>query len=64
MNQEFGINVYTLIYIKERTNEDPLHSTGNSTQYLVITYRGRKSEEECVCVTESLCCTPDTSAIL
>ena len=27
-------------------NKDPLFSTGNYTQYLVITYNGKESEKE------------------
>ena len=27
-----------------------LYSTGNSTQYSVTTYTGKKSEKECMCV--------------
>ena len=49
------------------TSKDLLFSTGNYTQYFVITYKGREHEEEyictyvcvCVCVTESLCYTPE-----
>ena len=46
INQEFEINVYTLLYIKQITNKDRLYSTGNYTQYFVIMYRGKESEEE------------------
>ena len=31
MNWEIGIDMYTLICIKQITNENPLYSTGNST---------------------------------
>ena len=34
---EFGIDMYTLLYLKEITNKDLLYSTGNSAQYSVIT---------------------------
>ena len=34
---EFGIDMYTLLYLKSITNEELLHSTGNSAQYSVIT---------------------------
>ena len=37
INQVFGINIYTLPYIKKIINKDQLYSTGNSTQYSVIT---------------------------
>ena len=46
INEEIGINRYTLRYIKQINNRDLLHSTGNSTQYLVITYDGKESEKE------------------
>ena len=41
-----------------------MYSTGNSTQYFVITYKGKESEKKTdiyVCITESLCCTPETN---
>ena len=46
INQEFGIYMYTLLYIKQITKKDLLYSTGNYTQYLVITYNGKESEKE------------------
>ena len=33
---EFGIDMYTLLYLKWITNKDLLYSTGNSAQYSVI----------------------------
>ena len=33
---EFGIDMYTLLYLKYITNKDLLYSTGNSAQYSVI----------------------------
>ena len=45
-DEEFGNTTYTLLYIKEITNKDPLHSTGNSTQYFAITYMRKESEKE------------------
>ena len=39
---EFGINIYTLLYIKQMTSKDLLYSTGNYTQYLVISYKGKE----------------------
>ena len=45
IDQQFGINIYTLLYIKQITNKDLLYSTGNYIQYLVITYN-RKPEKE------------------
>ena len=62
INSEFGINIYTLLYVKQITNKDLLYSTGNCTQYFVITYKGKKSEKKIdiyVCITESLCYTSE-----
>ena len=44
--QEFGINIYILLYIKQIINKDILYITGNSTQYSVITYMSKESEKE------------------
>ena len=44
INEQFGINIYTLLHIKQITNKDLLYSTGNSTQYFVITYKGKEYE--------------------
>ena len=33
---EFGVDVYTLLYLKWITNKDLLYSTGNSAQLSVI----------------------------
>ena len=46
INKEDGINIYTLLYIKYITNKDLLYSTGNYTQYFVITYKRKESEKE------------------
>ena len=34
---EFGIDMYTLLYLKQITNKDLLYSIGNSAQNSVIT---------------------------
>ena len=46
INWEIGIDTYTLLYIKQITNKDLLYSTGNSTQYSVMTYMGKESKKE------------------
>ena len=38
INWEFGINRYRLPNIKQINNNDLLYSTGNYTQYFIITY--------------------------
>ena len=37
INWEIGTDIYTLLYIKQITNKDLLYSTGNYTQYSVMT---------------------------
>ena len=46
MNGKIGIDTYTLLSIKQRTNNDLLYSTENSTQYYVIAYMGKESKKE------------------
>ena len=46
INWKIGIDMYTLLYIKQITNKDLLYSTGNSTQYSVMTYMGKESKKE------------------
>ena len=43
---EFGIDMYTLLYLKQVTNKDLLYSTGNCAQYSVITKMGKEFEKE------------------
>ena len=66
INQKQGISRYKLLYIKEINNKALLHSTGNYIKHLVITYNGKESEKEYICVniTESLFCTPKTNTTL
>ena len=45
INQEFGINIYTLLYIKYIT-ENLLYNTENYTQYFVLTYKGKEFEKD------------------
>ena len=35
-------NIYTPLYVKEKTNRELLYYTGNTTQYSVIIYNGEK----------------------
>ena len=46
INWEIGIDIYTVLYIKQITNKDLLYSTGNSTQYSVMAYMGKESKKE------------------
>ena len=55
------IVIHCCIY---KINKDLLYSTGNYIQYLVITYNTKGSENKCICITESLCCIPETNTTL
>ena len=48
--REFGTGTCTLLYMELMVNRDLLYSTGNSTQYSVITYIGKESKKEWLCV--------------
>ena len=47
--REFGIDTYTLLYLKWITNKDLLYSTGNSAQcYVAAWWEGSLCEKVCV----------------
>ena len=48
------------------TKENLLNSTGNSTQYLVVTQMGRNSKKEWIYINivDSICCTVETNTTL
>ena len=50
IKQEFGINIHTIIYVKQTINKDLLYSTENYTQYSVKNYMGKESEREWIYV--------------
>ena len=50
INWEVGIDIYTLLYMKEITKKCLLYNTGNSTQYSVMTYVGKESKKEWIYV--------------
>ena len=50
INWEIGIDIYTLLYIKQITNKDLLYSTGNSIQYSVMAYMRKESKKEWIYV--------------
>ena len=43
---EFGIGMYTLSYLKQKSNKDLLYSTGTLAQYSVLTEIGKEFEKE------------------
>ena len=59
-------NIYThTAYITWINNKDLLYNTGNYTRYFVITYKGRQARkiDIYICISEPLCCTPETYII-
>ena len=50
INWEIGIDIYTLLYIKQITNKNVLYSTGNSFQCSVMTSMGMESRREWIYV--------------
>ena len=46
LNWETGIDIHTLLYIKQIINKNLQYSTRNSTQYSVMAYKGKESEKK------------------
>ena len=61
-NRGFGIT-YIHYCIKYMINESLLDSTGKSTQQFIIIYMGKK-DGYITCITDSLCCIPETNTTL
>ena len=53
-------HIPTTVYKED--NKILLYSRGNYIQGTIITYNGEEYEKEyiCICITESLCCIPET----
>ena len=60
MNWEVVISRHKLLYIAQ-INKVQLYSTGKDTHYLVINHNGKEYEKEYICITDSLCCIPETN---
>ena len=64
INQEFGINIYTLRYIKQIIKKNQLLcSTGNYTKYFELTYKGKEPEKK-MYIFKSFFCIPETYTTL
>ena len=62
-----AFSICMLLSIKYITNKDLLYSTGNCTQYSVMTCMGKESKKNgyvYICKTDSLCCGPETKTAL
>jgi len=46
MSREIGIDIHTLLCVKQITNEDLLYNSGNSARCSVLTSVGKKSQKE------------------
>ena len=46
--REFGVDMYTLLFLKWITNKDLLYSTGNSVQCYVAAWMGGEFEGKCI----------------
>ena len=65
--REFGMLMYTLLYLKWIANKDLLHSTGNSAQCYVASWMGGESGgrmDTYIHMAESLCASPETITTL
>ena len=65
MDWEFEVSRCKLLYI-EWINNKVLLLQGNYIQYPVINHKGKEYEKEFIyiCITESLCSTPETNTTL
>ena len=43
-------NMYTLLYRKQIINKGLLYSTGNQTQYFLMSYKGKEYKKEYICI--------------
>ena len=44
--------------------QGPKYSTWNYIKYPVINHNGKEYEKECIWITESFCCIPETNTTL
>ena len=64
MEWDIGVNRCKHLYIEWVNNRVLLCSTGNYIQYPVINHNGEEYEKEYICVSESLCCIPESNTTL
>ena len=58
--REFGIDMYTPLYLKWITSKVLLYSMWNSAQYYVAVWLGGEFGGECICMAESVYSSPET----
>ena len=64
INNEFGINIYMVLYINRQLTRTCYIAQGTILRYFVITYKGKESKIKIplylyISISESLCCTPE-----
>ena len=61
---DWDLHIHT--YIEQITNKNYLYRAGNSAQYSVMIRMGKESKrvDICICMTDPLCCTPETKIAL
>ena len=62
--REFGVDMYTRLYLKWITNKDLLYSTWNSAQWNPRWEGAWGKMDTCICMTEPLCCPSETITLL
>ena len=65
--RDFGKVMYTVLYLKWITNKDLLYRPWNSAQCYAVAWMGEgvgRRMDTCICITESLCCSPKTPTTL
>ena len=64
-DRQFGMVLYTLLYLKLIIDKDLLYGTWNSAQSFVTAWVGGQGKlDSCICMVESLCCSPETITTL
>lgn len=63
---EMGRHLAQTLVSQEKAYKDLQDSTGNSTQYFVMTYMGKHLRKVaiCICITDLLYCTPESNTTL
>ena len=62
--REFGMDMYTLLYFQWIINKDLLYRTRDSAQCYAAAWMARECGGECICMTDFLCCAPETLTAL
>ena len=63
-DREFGMDMYTLLYLKWITNKDLLYSIANCVQCYEAAWMGGAWGRMDTCMAESLCYLPETITTL